>query len=967
MNTSFQKPQSLIRAVGLILLLTGIFIFTVPILEQWTFLSTDQEITSPYVIAGITFFRYALCTFGIVLFLYPQILFHLHYGVTSLQRTYERKSIGLPPFLFVAFLCISLILFFLLFAFGHVLGERQYQTVENPTLFSFASDSINTFDYFFDAAVTLFFQEDIDRAAIDIPLYQLYIRKNALDALNKNLPTSGLSYVNGDLVVNDTHYDIDVRYRGDTFYHWYFKKKSWRIKLDDHKLLDSTSRFNIINPKSDSHLDEVLVYTIATEAGLLAPRAYPVALFLNNEYVGVYYYSDQIDELFIRNNDRMPGDIFYGELYGDTTRNGTLFENKSNWDIEATADGNETRAYENMETLLHAINASDQEFYTFFTTHLGDQYLRFYAFTLLIDENRVDDYHNHKLYFNPTNGMFEPIVWDLMPFSEKHVPLNNEQSNVLFSKINRNPLLVEKRNLFLKEYLRTLSEEELYALIDTSASAMEYEMTHDAFKDSYEAPWLLSNKEWIRAQQELKTAIATRYAFIQEELDNTSVNIFLVNDTYLVFDVAGQSGVQIETLTLRSTEIASDMNTCFTLYKDRNFNMIADPTDELNYTCGEVALPHEVLYPGREVPLRYVYIIKKEAAGSFTSFASSFSNSITGTPVLSEIAIIDSIEELPKILDQTSLHPWTILAPEQETITLEGKVSLTENLIISQEDTLIIKPGTTLFLGPFVSLISYGKVIAQGTPEMPIFFVPSTAEPWGALVLQGAAANGSILQHCIIDGGSGTVHDLAVYTGMLSAHNTDITIDHCLFKNNKLKDDALNIKLSHAIVTNSTFTNIFSDAIDLDLIKEGIIANNIFVTTGGDALDLMTSAPFVFNNSITGARDKGISIGEMSSPFVLYNTIRDSVTGIAIKDQSNPIIINNTIENNDVGLAAYEKNWQYGGGGYGTVQGTALCQNQEPLLIQNSSLIYIEQNSVLFVCTEDECSFSCGEYNESVY
>ncbi|MEK6921880.1 MAG: CotH kinase family protein, partial [Nanoarchaeota archaeon] len=588
------KQHLLIRSIGVVLFLTAFYLITVSFLQQ--ILSTDREITSAYIIAGITLLRYLFFFISLLLFVYPQTVFFVQHIITRLKQSYEQKRMDLPPFSFVAFLCLFMLFFITALFIGHTLGERQYQTITNPTPLDLLLDLYHSGFYFYHAA-TLFFIEDIDYTQIDIPTYKLYIRENYLDALESNLPLSGLEYVNGDLIINDTHYDIDARYRGDTFYHWYFKKKSWRIRLDDHKFINSSNKFNIINPKSDSHIDETLVSKMAQDVGLLTPKIYPVALFLNNEYAGVYYYSDQIDELFIRNNEKMPGDIFYGELFGDTTRNGTLFEDKNNWDIEATADGNETRAYENINALLQAVNKSDEDFYTFFNNHLGDQYLRYYALTLLIDEDRVDDYHNHKLYFNPTNGMFEPIVWDLMPFTDKEVPLNNEQSNALFSKINKNPVLVERRNILLKEYLETLSEQELFAYIDTTASSIEYEIIHDLFKDSYTAPWLLTDNEWHESQQKLKNAISKRYAFIRQELDNTTVTLYIINDssTTFIFDIQGQSGVQLQN--------------------------------------------GDILYPGKNHALRYVYN-KTNHAASFNVSSLTLSTTITGKIIVPTIIVL---------------------------------------------------------------------------------------------------------------------------------------------------------------------------------------------------------------------------------------------------------------------------------------------------------------------------------------
>ncbi len=972
MMTNLRIQHLLIRGIGIVIVFISFLALNVSFLERWTVISPDHHIDSLYLISFITFFRIFFLALGIVLITYPQIVFRAKQMREYVVHSYNKKRMNVPSFSLVFVLSIFFLIYLSSIFLGNSFASNEYNPIKESGITGIFTKFLQTLSYFYKSLIAQLFIEDIDPTKIDIPVYSFYIKQHLIDTLNENLPLSGEEYVEGYLAVDNVTYEAKFRYRGDTFHHWYFPKKSWRIKLKNHQWLNSSNKFNIVNPKLASHLQERLAYSIAENAGLIVPRNFPVALFINNKYEGVYYYSDQIDELFFRMQGKVPGDVFYGELYGDATRNGTLFENKSNWDIIATGDNNDTRALENMGLLIQAVHGSDRDFYIFFNQHLGDEYLKFYALTILLDEYRVDDVHNHKLYFNPTNGMFEPIVWDLMPFMNRSIPLNSDQTNALFSKINTIPQFVEKRNKFLKEFMENMPEEVLFDYIDTVSAAMEYEMKHDVFKDSYDAPWILTYNEWQESIEKLKGAIHDRYIFLQRELDNATLTINVINNrdtTLLVFDVAGQSSVNIKTIQLvtLSDTIAGSQNTlssqrfCYTVFKDTNFNMLSDAGEKTQEGCTDDAfeLVVDLLYPGKNDTLRYTYIVKTDIPYNLTVGTISVSNSITDNKINPHITYLDTVEELPELTPSSSLHPWEIPVSENKTIILDDEVILTEDILLNKGDTLIIKPDTIIKLAPDVSIISYGKIIASGTSTMPISFLPlNNEQPWGAIALQGDGANGSLFSYCVIDGGSGAEHELVHYTGMLSAYNADVSIDHCVFRNNKIMDDAFNAKYSLVNITNSEFSNIFSDAIDLD-ISEGSIEQNTFVDINGDAIDLMTSSPLVKNNDITNAGDKGISVGEMSNPVIINNTIAASVTGIAIKDKSNPILINNTLVSNNVGVAAYEKNWQYGGGGFGMITGTNLCQNAQPIRIQNSSLIRIEQNGSIIECTESECALLC--------
>ena len=58
-----------------------------------------------------------------------------------------------------------------------------------------------------------------------------------------------------------------------------------------------------------------------------------------------------------------------------------------------------------------------------------------------------------------------------------------------------------------------------------------------------------------------------------------------------------------------------------------------------------------------------------------------------------------------------------------------------------QQD-LIIQPGTTVRLAPGATLVLKGRLLAEGSPERPIRFLPQQADqgPWGAIVLMGSGS-----------------------------------------------------------------------------------------------------------------------------------------------------------------------------------------------------------------------------------
>lgn len=267
--------------------------------------------------------------------------------------------------------------------------------------------------------------------------------------------------------------------------------------------------------------------------------------------------------------------------------------------------------------------------------------------------------------------------------------------------------------------------------------------------------------------------------------------------------------------------------------------------------------------------------------------------------------------------------------------TGENKIVLPAWAYIFSEDVIIppglevgIEPGVTAYMGKGVSILSYSPIIARGTVYSPIKFTRANLEdPWGSLAVVNAGGDQSVFNFVEFNGGFGDIINGMTFTGQASFFSSDVEIDNSIFKNAG-DDDSLNVKYGKAIIQNSFWTGNAYDSIDLDFSAEGTIikdskfyANNARKEVEGDGIDISWSKVTLEGNDINGCSDKGISIGENSSPVVIRNTIQNCLVGIAVKDLSVAEIIDNIIKRVETGISAYRKKEVFGGGTANVVGG----------------------------------------------
>ena len=271
-----------------------------------------------------------------------------------------------------------------------------------------------------------------------------------------------------------------------------------------------------------------------------------------------------------------------------------------------------------------------------------------------------------------------------------------------------------------------------------------------------------------------------------------------------------------------------------------------------------------------------------------------------------------------------------------------GKWTVKNNIIIPKGYLLKAKGGLELVLNNNANIISYSPIEFIGTNQDPIRIYSSDSTGQGLAILNTNKM--STLKYVYFDNLSYPHNDYWGLTGSVNFYESDITMTNCIFSNNNLSEDALNIIRSNFHIDRTLFTNIYSDAFDGDFVNGKITISN-FVNCGNDAIDVSGSSLDLTNIFINFAGDKGISAGEMSYVHGNKININNSEIGITSKDLSNVNLSEVTINNTKVGYTAFIKKPEFGPSNV-NITNSILNDVELPYLIEEKSSMVKDGNKI---------------------
>ena len=824
---------------------------------------------------------------------------------------------------------ILLLLFFILFSYilEALFSLKQYQNrVDNN-----ATITMKRFEFFFrDTLLKEYLNfttpKPIPQTKSALKSFYITVKTKDISKLNSNLPESGKKrYVKGYLKISDDKQikKIKLRYRGDSNLHWNYSQKSLKIKLTKKESYQMHQSFNLINPPHDFSIIDCVAYDISKELGLLSPKYEPVRLFINNKFKGLYIFLSQVDESLLRANRRMPGSIYYGDRTPKDIVSldipARLFFESQLWDKKSSRNAEQKYYRGDIDYFIKQINSTNpQKFYEFAKRSLNlSKYYTFFGLDTLFGSFHHDYAHNHKLYFDPYLGKFEPIQWDLRYWSS--IPAKDISLYPLLHKFKLNPLLEAQRDKVAYQILKKYPAKEIIRRLRYYQNLILPDLKCDKDRDTGIGSPLFPKgvaksftiRDFNNSIKDYENKIIQREKFLKELYDNSSLlystKKISDNEYNITLEVKGDSPIQLKDKIL---------------YSARKF-IPSNPLGASAFLYGKEQLI--------SAPCYYSIISHTPNINSW-----SITNYITGKKI-----VPIRKRELTISKEYNSTYPLNLKEPKKEDITLQGDIEVKEDLIFNPNSNIKILAGTTFFIYPQKSIFFYGKVTAIGTKEKPIIFQEkSKTEPWGVVALQGQNASNSTFRYVKFSNGSIATHNLINYTAQFSLHDLkNFTVDHCSIGRNYIGDDAMHIAYSQGVVSNSIFKNARSDALDIDIatIK---LKNSSFYNAGNDALDIMTTTLHASNNYFETTGDKGISVGEWSDATLDNNIFVDNHIAIEIKDQSILKLNHTQIKNAQYkAINLYLKNSHYQNGGTAIINDLNITGNSTITVDKTSKLI----------------------------
>ncbi len=779
---------------------------------------------------------------------------------------------------------------------------------------------------------------------------ELFLSNGGEAQLNESLPGSGKEYVKAKIAHPGGAIEkASVRYRGDMMHHWALGKKSWRIKTKKKHLWGGIRKFNLIAPETWGILEEHFGHHLARKFALLAPVSEIVDLRVNGEGRGLHTLVGQVDELFLRSQNRMPGDLFAGDLLLADAIPGfenRVFDMPGLWTKAAI---NNHYADDHTDSLKRLCQVLDWAPGPEKARALGaildmDAMGRFAAFRALVQTGHVDSYHNWKLYYDPWRNRFEPVVWDPLAWGGAWAPTPESPAFEwpLFSELD-SVLAHDHRYRWaqhqaLYEFFRDRKGPDLLAemrgYVPKVLKAAEYDPAL-AFSILPSSPTRANQAIEIllaRVQQYLDIFQA-RHMTEPAQVLRGELSALSPGEWTLSVTVDGWKPVaalQLEFLGNAPKELRY-------FWSVEGGAALGETRARANVQGALVTLSQPLLPGIRIEPFKRGHSFTHRSLPRPLTYRLRISSSNQDPLQLKQVSSVDlagealaiPVSESPTEAKLGDEFGALFDAAPAEPVQWSGHRTLSGLTEIHGD--LHIKAGTVLSMQEGASVIVHGQVIALAGSGFPIRIGPANSdqEPWGTFAIRTSKADGSKFENVQFLGGSGYMDGLQEYSAMFSAHDVDgLQLVNCTFNQGLLVDDMVHVVYGKdLLIQDCTFENALSDALDLDDCQ-GRIEGCLFTDSGNDAIDLMMSQVEVADTTLLDSGDKGVSVGEGSELLWTGGRLTRCQIGIQVKDGSLAWIRDATFASNAQALNACKKNWQYGSGGYGLVEDCQFLTNR---------------------------------------
>ncbi len=668
--------------------------------------------------------------------------------------------------------------------------------------------------------------------------------------------------------VDDASYDVRIKLRGRQHYHVVPPRPSLRVELRRGRSYRGARDFNLVEP-FDKTTDQVFLWE-AKEHGLIDWDSTMGVLAIDGRPLAVVQYVEQVRRETGDHAVRPEGTFFRGtgELYSpgtDPKRCGALVERVSGW----LADEKTTVPFEPMQEVL------DLERFRWFT-----------ALTEFSGDGHGFANFNMKAYCDPVDPRIEFLIWDTRFGRWEELPTSQ---------------FAEHGTQFLRnDRYRTLHDEALYTLAHDRLEPMLERMR--AFDAAWGALMARDPFYWfprggpdggfMRGRPaKLERTLRANSQAILESLEGEELAWSVdAERRELLLATADRGAKRLEALEIGTRDgprrhRLREPVIVYGRYRDRQ-PVIA------------VALPPEV------DPASVAGVAAANVHTGRPARATRADGALAGERVVPPRPVEPVIPALPAgfVADRDARR----IRIGPGVARFDGVLALPRGFAVE------IAAGTTLLAGPAAVLEIHGDLALRGAPEAPIVVRGAGPEPWGAFAVIGEWGDPARVEgaYTTVFGGMGSTAGSTNYTGTVALYFADVRLDHFSVQDNG-GEDALNVKYGKVAMADNHFRGGASDAVDYDFV-EGVDLRTRVEDFGNDGIDASGSKLRIEGARIRDARDKGVSIGEASTPVIVDVQVSGARIGCAVKDRANARVDRFTVARSKTAIALYTKKPSYG-------------------------------------------------------
>ena len=835
-------------------------------------------------------------------------------GQVKFNKKYKKFNIFLLLYFFFTLSAAGLLI--VLFLTSHTIKTKFSKLLDYSTKAG-RIEYIHIFDIAYQALKSNFYK--LDKIYFDIRFDEILVLENERSNAIKNNSLGikdRLTEVNATVRQCNKKIKAKLRLKGDRKIHFIKKKhSSYNVYLPKDNYIYGVNNFTVHKPGARNYIHEWIFNEMIGEVGLIKSKYEFFELHINGTNNGLYAFEEKMSKEIIERNKKRNGPIFSAEDEFMRPTEGLILKvyNKKFWDRPENI-GTVKVARRKLSDFLAGKRDVENTFDL-------EKFAKFFA-VLDLTYTTHALFFNSKLYYNPINGLFEPIARDghrQLPNYHKFninyydkLILDSVYETETFLELGGNLQISEGRQWWIKKFflnnkgelnqnfydlylkeLKTISDTKFIKKFFKKRNQKIKEINSHIYSDyffyssSRGYTWGLyyfDKKDLLHRAEVIKKRLNTKNKLIKATINDNKI---LVIDLLYQYQNNKFKKAKLDNLKIESLSCYDNLNKNVMIPINRyittnNNTKIKLPTaiyEKLN--CKNVKI--------LDITLNKQYEIEINELNSYFSFKEF------------------------KLYNKEKINKYFFESNNKLYLKINNTV-IEEDLYIPKNKIVVLRGGQSLKLINDAFIFSDSAWYVNGDKNNQII-ISGNNDNFGGGILIEDKVNKSIFNNVNLSYLAGFNNNIKkinsefIILGALNFHQTKVDLSNITFKENT-SEDSLNIVSSKFIMKNIKFTESKSDSIDLDF-SDGSIQNAKFVNVGNDAIDFSGSNVDIKNVSFENIGDKMISAGENSKISVIGIKGISSYVGIATKDGSTVTASNIYMEKIKLPFASYNKKNEY--------------------------------------------------------